>query len=75
VIRNGRDRISRSRPRAQGVGVRLSAIDPRKGRVVELRFFGGLTIDETAELLGTAPATDRPGSWSSTAISSPETSS
>ena len=29
----------------------LSAIDRRKGRVVELRFFGGLTIEETAEVL------------------------
>jgi RNA polymerase sigma factor (TIGR02999 family) len=30
----------------------LSAIDERKGRVVELRFFGGLSIKETAEILG-----------------------
>lgn len=30
---------------------RLSAIDPRKGRIVELRYFGGLNIDETAELM------------------------
>lgn len=30
----------------------LAALDPRKGRVVELRFFGGLTIEETAEALG-----------------------
>ena len=29
----------------------LAAIDPRKGRVVELRFFGGLTVDEAAEVL------------------------
>jgi RNA polymerase sigma factor (TIGR02999 family) len=29
----------------------LSAIDPRKSNVVELRFFGGLTIEETAEAL------------------------
>jgi RNA polymerase sigma factor (TIGR02999 family) len=29
----------------------LSAIDPRKSQVVELRFFGGLDIDETAEVL------------------------
>jgi RNA polymerase sigma-70 factor (ECF subfamily) len=29
----------------------LSAIDPRKGRVVELRFFGGLSVKETAEIL------------------------
>jgi RNA polymerase sigma-70 factor, ECF subfamily len=31
--------------------VRLEAIHPRQGRVVELRFFGGLTLDETAEVL------------------------
>ncbi|HTI42297.1 MAG TPA: sigma-70 family RNA polymerase sigma factor [Vicinamibacterales bacterium] len=29
----------------------LAAADPRKGRVVELRFFGGLTVEETAEVL------------------------
>lgn len=29
----------------------LSALDPRKAKVVELRFFGGLTEDETAEVL------------------------
>jgi RNA polymerase sigma factor (TIGR02999 family) len=31
---------------------RLAAFDERKGRVVELRFFGGMTIEETAEILG-----------------------
>lgn len=30
---------------------RLAAIDPRKSRIVELRYFGGLTVEETAELL------------------------
>jgi len=29
----------------------LSAADARKGRVVELRFFGGLSVEETAEVL------------------------
>ncbi|MGA2194972.1 MAG: sigma-70 family RNA polymerase sigma factor [Bryobacteraceae bacterium] len=29
----------------------LSALDPRKGKVVELRFFGGLSVEETAETL------------------------
>ena len=29
----------------------LAAVDPRKGQVVELRFFGGLTVEETAEAL------------------------
>ena len=27
------------------------AIDPRKARIIELRFFGGLTVEETAEVL------------------------
>ena len=30
----------------------LAGIDPRKGRVVELRYFGGLSIEETAEVVG-----------------------
>jgi ECF sigma factor len=38
---------------------RLFLVDPRKGRTVELRFFGGLTEDETAEILGVSPATVR----------------
>ena len=36
---------------------KLTAVDPRQGRLVELRFFGGLTVEETAEELGTSPAT------------------
>jgi RNA polymerase sigma factor (sigma-70 family) len=35
----------------------LSAIDPRKGRVVELRYFGGLTVEETAGVLQISPET------------------
>jgi RNA polymerase sigma factor (TIGR02999 family) len=31
---------------------RLTAMDARKGRIVELRFFGGLTEEETAEVMG-----------------------
>ena len=30
---------------------RLEAVHPRKGQVVELRFFGGLSLEETAEAL------------------------
>jgi RNA polymerase sigma factor (TIGR02999 family) len=30
---------------------KLAAVDPRKSRVVELRFFGGLSVEETAEVL------------------------
>lgn len=36
---------------------RLERIDPDKGRLVELRYFGGLTIEETADALGSSPAT------------------
>ena len=36
---------------------RLEDIDERQARVVECRFFGGLTIDETAETLDVSPAT------------------
>ena len=35
----------------------LSNIDLRKGRVVELRYFGGLTVEETAEVLQISPET------------------
>lgn len=35
---------------------RLAELNPRSARVVELRFFGGLTINETAELLEVSPA-------------------
>ena len=35
----------------------LSKIDPQQGRIVELRFFGGLTIKETADVLGISTAT------------------
>lgn len=35
----------------------LTALDPQQGRIVELRFFGGLTIEETAEVLGISHAT------------------
>jgi RNA polymerase sigma factor (TIGR02999 family) len=34
---------------------RLEAVDPRKSKVVELRFFGGLTVEEVAEVLRVSP--------------------
>ena len=37
----------------------LAAIDPRQAKVVELRFFGGLTNDEAAEVLGVSSVTVR----------------
>jgi RNA polymerase sigma factor (TIGR02999 family) len=36
---------------------RLAAMDPQQSRIVELRFFGGLTTDETAEVMRISPAT------------------
>jgi RNA polymerase sigma factor (TIGR02999 family) len=36
---------------------RLAEIDPRKCQVVELRYFGGLTVEETAEVLKVSPIT------------------
>src|SRR5262249_59915340 len=35
----------------------LDALDARKAQVVELRFFGGLTVEETAQVLEVAPDT------------------
>jgi RNA polymerase sigma-70 factor (ECF subfamily) len=35
----------------------LEALDPRKSRMVELRFFGGLSVEETAEILEVSPDT------------------
>ncbi|MGC2807685.1 MAG: ECF-type sigma factor, partial [Candidatus Acidiferrales bacterium] len=36
---------------------KLTALDPQQGRLIELRFFGGLSIEETAVVLGVSPAT------------------
>lgn len=36
---------------------RLAALDPRQARVVELRYFSGLDIEQTAAVLGVSPAT------------------
>lgn len=38
---------------------RLEQLDPRQCRIVEMRYFGGLTVDETAEVLGISPKTVR----------------
>jgi len=36
---------------------RLAGVDPRKSQVVEMRFFGGLSVEETAEVLKVSPET------------------
>jgi len=38
---------------------RLAAVDPRKARVVEMRFFGGLSVQESAEVLNVSEVTVR----------------
>jgi RNA polymerase sigma factor (TIGR02999 family) len=43
---------------------KLNALDADQSRVVELRFFGGLSVEETAEAMGVSPATVKRG-WSS----------
>ena len=40
---------------------RLETVSERQSRIVECRFFGGMTIDETAEALGISPATVKRG--------------
>lgn len=35
----------------------LSSVDPRKSRIVELRYFGGLSVEETAKILGVSAIT------------------
>lgn len=37
--------------------VDLARLDPQQARIVEFRFFGGMTVEETAEALGVSPAT------------------
>lgn len=37
----------------------LESVDPQKGKIVELRYFGGLSIEETADLLDISPRTVR----------------
>ena len=37
----------------------LAGLDPRKARIIEMRFFGGLSVEETAEVLKVSPATVR----------------
>ena len=36
---------------------KLAALDREQAQIVELRYFGGLTVEETAEVLGSSPAT------------------
>jgi RNA polymerase sigma factor (TIGR02999 family) len=35
----------------------LAKLDPQKSKIVELRYFGGLSVEETAEVMGVSPIT------------------
>jgi RNA polymerase sigma factor (TIGR02999 family) len=37
--------------------IKLAALDPRRAKVIELRFFGGLSVEETADVLNISPQT------------------
>jgi RNA polymerase sigma factor (TIGR02999 family) len=55
----------------------LAQLDPRKARIVELRFFGGLSVEETAEFLGISAATalrewNKAKAWLYRELSAPE---
>jgi len=57
-----RGRIPQPQPEADVIALHdalnaLEAFDPRSGKIVELRFFGGLSVEETAEVLGISPKT------------------
>ena len=61
VDRN-RGQISQSQAGADVIALHdalqaLEAFDPRSSKIVELRFFGGLNVEETAEVLGISPKT------------------
>lgn len=43
---------------------RLAKMDPQQSQIIELRYFGGLSIEDTSEFLGISPATVK-RSWSS----------
>ena len=49
-------------PRIDEALERLTALDARQGRVVELRFFGGLSVAEAADVLGVSKRTAE-GDW------------
>ncbi|PYX61456.1 MAG: RNA polymerase subunit sigma-70, partial [Acidobacteria bacterium] len=37
--------------------IKLAEVDPQQARIVELRFFGGLTVEQAADILSISPAT------------------
>jgi RNA polymerase sigma factor (TIGR02999 family) len=57
VSADGRDNPSIDLVALDAALTRLEAIDAEQARLVELRFFGGLTIEETADAMNISPAT------------------
>ena len=49
----------------------LAAVDERKCRVIELRYFGGLSVDETARALELSVGDDRPGATTGRGVAAP----
>lgn len=43
--------------RLESALIRLQVIDKERARIVEMRYFGGLTLDEIAEVMGSSPST------------------
>ena len=46
----------RARHTLQTTALALAELDPKRGRVVELKYFGGMTLEEMAEVLGVSRA-------------------
>src|SRR5712664_2739355 len=62
VVSLDRVEVAASEPQVDVVALehaleRLAAVDPRPSHVVELRFFGGFSVEETAEALGVSVRT------------------
>jgi RNA polymerase sigma factor (sigma-70 family) len=71
IVRRGDDNSRRKMQNVRGDSSdalhTLARVDPRKVRIVEMRFFGGLTVEETAEVLRISPVTVR-RDWSAAKI-------
>ena len=64
IERRVREYVSRGESLYVVDAAALAELDPDQSRLVELRFFGGLSVEETAEVLGVSTATVK-RSWSS----------
>ena len=57
TLTNCRDRRSIDMVALDDALNQLAKLDAQQARIVELRFFGGLSIEETADVVGVSPAT------------------